>query len=224
MSIIKSITQGFINCRLFRIVQVAIAYALDYFFDFKYGTDTRSIVKLNALDIDSSNIAYGSQYQPTHALPLKKLFKKLNLPSDKIIVDLGSGKGIVLMVAAECGYKEVHGVEFSKALCDIAEKNFTAFRQKTGSSTIMEAIHSDVTNYTIKNTEDVFYLFNPFDDVVLEKVMTNIHSSLKKHPRKIWIIYFYAHHKDIIEQDTAFSKVMEYRYLGQEFLVYSNQA
>ncbi len=220
----KGIWQGLKKRGLFGIIDLAVVYFSDYFFDLRYGTDTASNVQLNSLNIDSTNIARGNPYQPTHPLTLKKFLKKLNLPSDKVIVDIGSGKGLVMMVAATCGYKEVHGVEFSKALCDIAEKNFGTFRQRTGSSTIMKIIHSDATDYKIEETEDVFYLFNPFDDVVLEKVMTNIHTSLKEHPRKVWIIYFYADHKGIIEKNAAFSKVMEYRFLSQDFLVYSNQA
>jgi 16S rRNA G966 N2-methylase RsmD len=219
---IKSIKQSFVDRGVLGTFLVTITYISDYFFDLKYGIETASWAELSKLKIYSENIERGKHYQPTHVLPLKKFLKKLDLKPDNIIVDLGSGKGRVLIVAAECGFKEVHGVEFSKILCNIAEKNCTTFLQKTGSTAVLKTFFTDVTKYSIKKSEDVFFLNNPFDDVVLRTVIENIKSSLKIRQRRIWIIYSNPIHKGVIENDASFFNIMEYQNLRQDFLVYSN--
>lgn len=56
----------------------------------------------------------------------------------------------------------------------------------------------DVVNYLIPDYANVFYLFNPFDAIVLEKILQNIDCSLSKRKRDVLLFYFCAIHKDII--------------------------
>ena len=126
MNITKSVAQSIKDRGYWGTIQVTLSYIIDYFFDIRYGTDTFSWVELDDLQIQSKNIKRGERYQPTHAMSLRNLFRKLRIPREKILVDLGSGKGKVLLVAAEYGFKEVWGVEFSKELCHIAKRNFKA--------------------------------------------------------------------------------------------------
>ena len=95
----------------------------DYLFDLKYGIDTFSWVEVDDLKIDNHRKKRAKMYQPTCTLPLRKLLKELNIPPGKVFVDLGCGKGIVLLVASDFGFKEARGIEFSPVLCDIAIKN-----------------------------------------------------------------------------------------------------
>ena len=222
MNILKSIRESIKNRGIDDTFQVMLSYIIDYFFDIKYGTDTFSWVELENLEIESKNIQRGEKYQPTHAMQLRNLFRKLQIPRDKTIVDLGSGKCRVLLVAAEYGFKKVRGIEFSKELCRIANQNFISFSKSYPNGTKFDIIQADVEEYQIRDDEDIFYLFNPFDDVILSKVLNKIINSIKKRNRKVWIIYFNALHKGVIEKSKHFTKTMEYKNLGQEFLVYTN--
>ena len=69
------------------------------------------------------------------------LFKKLKIPDDKVFIDIGSGKGRVLLIAAEFGIKEVRGIEFSPVLCEIAKKNISIYKEKTKSKTAFKIIN-----------------------------------------------------------------------------------
>jgi SAM-dependent methyltransferase len=220
MNISKAIRESIKERGIWGTLQVTISYIIDYFFDIRYHTDTFSWVELEDLQIESKNIERGERYQPTHALPLRNLFRKLQIPTDKTIVDLGSGKCKVLLVAAEYGFKKARGIEFSKELCAIANQNFKAFSKKHPNQTKFDLIQADVSKYPIHDDEDIFYLFNPFDDVVLSKVLSRIITSIKNKNRRIWIIYFNALHKDVIDNSKYFTRAMEYKSLGQEFLVY----
>jgi SAM-dependent methyltransferase len=204
-------------------IQADLAYAFDFLFDLKYGIDTSAWQDLAAPDIDSPNIDHGKRYQPALPFSLKKVLKKFRFPSNEVLLDFGCGKGRVLMVAIACGFTEVHGVEFSRSLCDIARENIAAFLLKTGASAVVKITHQDVVDYPIQPAESVFFLFNPFDEVILRSVLENVKASVLKHPRKIWIIYFNALHRENLESDPAFSILFESRYWGQECLLFSNR-
>ena len=91
---------------------------IGYAFDIKYRTNTTSHVRLKDLEIQSNHKERGEQYEPTNIIPLKKLFNNLKFPIHSVFVDLGCGKGRVLLIASEFGFKEVRGIEFSYELLD----------------------------------------------------------------------------------------------------------
>ncbi len=83
------------------------------------------------------------------------------------------------MVAAHYGFTDITGIDFAKALCALAEKNVqnTIPRFPLAKFNI---ICDDVVNYKIQKNQTVFFFFNPFDDVIMLKVVKNILSLLKK--------------------------------------------
>src|ERR1035438_2297402 len=98
-------------------------------FDRKFGVDTSGIVYLSDLDIASPNFVHGTRYGPT----LKKTFDEVvgQVPiahSDFVFIDVGSGKGAVLLYASEYPFQRVVGVEFSRELHEIAQKNIARYQ------------------------------------------------------------------------------------------------
>ena len=146
--------------------------------------------------------------------------KYLNFPKDSVFVDFGSGKGRILLVAAKYGFKRVVGIEFSHDLCEEARKNLLLFRKKVGYDADINIIESDVVNYRIKDDENTFFLFSPFDEVITEAVIKNIRISFEKNPRKILLIYNNPVYRNIVE--VHFMKLIDYVYGGSEFVVYTN--
>jgi len=194
-------------------------------FDIRYGTETSTMVPLNQLTIDSDSKERGYSYAPSKATPLKKFFNtiKSQIPADSVFLDLGCGKGKALLVASEFSFKELRGVEFAKELCEIARNNIAAYKTKTGVSCQFQIIESDVINYVINTDENVFFMFNPFDEIILNKVLHNIESSLLIYPRKILIIYYYPINKHVIESSNIFVKSQDLSFGEHNFIVYSNR-
>lgn len=203
-------------------ISVILSHIIDYYFDMKYGTNTMSRSKLEDLKIESNYKERGGMYQATRALPLRKLFKNLMIPNGSVFVDFGCGKGRVLLIASAFGFKELRGVEFSPELCEIAQNNCSVYKDKTKGKAEFRIIESDVVDYIIKDDENVFFMFNPFDAVVLSKVIKNIITSLTRQPRKILIIYHNPVYGGIIENQGSFVKLEEFAFWGQDFAVYSN--
>jgi predicted RNA methylase len=208
------------NKGLKRSIQSLLSILEDYWFDIKYGIDTIHWVELDDLEIKSKNKEKGRRYQPTRVRHFNKLMNTLTFPSNSVFVDLGSGKGRVILMATKYGFKRVVGVEFSHDLCEKARKNLLLFKKKSRLDVDVDIIKSDVVDYEIKDDENVFFLFSPFGEFVTAEVLKNISISLEKKPRRVWLIYNNPVHHKIVER--RFVKLTDYVYGGTEFIVYTN--
>lgn len=198
---------------------------IDRWFDFRYGLDTCGSERLEDLTVDSANQSRGTQYEPARSLLLRRFFGEVRrlVPSESVLVDLGCGKGRVLLIAAQSGFVEVKGVEFAHELCEIARRNCSTFKQTTGIPADFKIIESDVLDYRIEARDNVFFMFNPFDDLVLAKVLANIESSIKEFPRSVYLCYYNPAFPGSAEDHTAFSKIIDVTHWGYRFKVYSNR-
>jgi cyclopropane fatty-acyl-phospholipid synthase-like methyltransferase len=155
---------------------------------------------------------------------LRTLLRKLDLPKDGVFIDLGSGKGRVLLIAAQYGFQRIIGVEFSPELCEIARENVNVFLGRTQITAQTEVIESDVATFPIDCDYNVFFMYNPFERVVLARFLSNLHSSLLQSPRKIWLIYHNPVDDEIIDGSKLFSASEEFKFSGAPFpfRVYQN--
>jgi hypothetical protein len=94
------------------------------------------------------------------------------------------------------------------------------FQKKRVFNVNVEMVESDVVNYEIKDDENIFFSFSPFDEVIMDEVIKNIFISLEVNPRRIWLIYGNPVHRNNIE--TAFMKLTDYVYGSKEFAIYPN--
>lgn len=93
-------------------------------FDLLYGSETSTIREVGTLDVESANVRHAVRYQPSSADLVRNAFEQLQLDlTEFTFIDFGSGKGRVLLLAAEYPFSQVIGVEFSRELNDIAQQN-----------------------------------------------------------------------------------------------------
>jgi SAM-dependent methyltransferase len=189
----------------------------------KYKLDTIKIDNLQQQTIKSNNLKHASIYQGTNYFIIEKAFEFLrNENANYHLVDFGCGKGRVLIVAAYYGFKKITGIDFSASLCNEAEINIEKIRPLFPSLDF-QIICEDAVNFQIENDANVFFFFNPFDEVIMLQVVKNILSSLKKNPRKIYVVYVNPLHKEILLsagfEEEYFFKKMEYL----EFVILSKE-
>ena len=104
--------------------------------------------------------------------------------SDDVFVDLGSGKGRVLLSVATKNLKKVIGIEIRKDMFDIAMENLEKSKMK---NTPVEIVNADVATFDMKEGT-IFFMFNPFGINTQKRVLENIRSSLVVNPRQVRII------------------------------------
>ena len=204
--------------------KIAFSSATDRCFDWRYGTDTYQAVDVEELQARSNNSQHAVHYQATKAGPFKKLLRHLQLPANSVFVDYGSGKGRVVMLAAQQArrFKRVVGLDFSPRLCAIARRNVETFRRRVGSLAPVAILEADATAHEPSADANVFFFYNPFNEVILRQVIARIGQSLTSHPRPIWLIYGTPLHAQVIEQSGLFQSPTALSFGGMEFRVYTN--
>ena len=160
-------------------------------FDFKFHVDTSTIVRLEQYDIDEEKKKTAVRYQPTPIKPLRSILQALDIDHSRYtFVDIGSGKGRVLLLASEYPYKKIIGVEISNRLHRIAQKNFETWTNSQQKCQDLECICVDAREYQFPEDPLVLFFFTPFTGDVLGRVIDNLNKSLSENPRPVEVIYF----------------------------------
>jgi SAM-dependent methyltransferase len=159
-------------------------------FDLKYGTDTSGTIEPASMDIPRGSVAHAKRYQTAIVEVFMEILKDLSVQSEKFVfIDLGSGKGRALMLASQFPFKEIIGVELSADLHDVACRNIQIYKKQEPVSCEIRSVCADASRFDIPLEPIVFYLFNPFDEQVMNAVLANIESSLQTLHRDIYIAY-----------------------------------
>jgi SAM-dependent methyltransferase len=127
-------------------------------------------------------------YDPTQPKYIRWAFRNLPIdPAAYSFVDFGSGKGRVLIAAAERPFLRVVGVEYSKDLHEAAVANIgSAKRIKCRDTT---SLCMDAAEFSIPETPCVLYFYNPFRGETMDRVLSNIQASLTRAPRPLFLVY-----------------------------------
>ena len=182
----------------------------------KYGLNTFSPSELNKYKIDKGDRTKAFRYEAVNYYILENLlenFRKL-FPEEKKLLDVGCGKGRVLVVAAHYGFIKLTGVDFAKELCEDAGKNMNKTKMRFPGIDY-KIICDDVLNYPLAADDTVLFLFNPFNKEILVKFVENIVRSLKDFPRTIYILYASPKYEDVL-LERGFKEV--YRVKKMKFL------
>ncbi len=152
--------------------------------DRKYGVDTSGQIDLVDISVLGPNKTGG--YSSVSTSPSAFAFLSAFFPPNWehfTFVDVGCGKGRVLMLAALYGFDTIIGIEFAPLLCDVANRNLTNF---TGCRPAdWSVVNADAA--TIDLPVDgplLIYSFNPFNADIWKLFITNLIKAREvgKHP------------------------------------------
>lgn len=193
-------------------------------FDARHGTETLADVRLQGLAIDSPNRQLGNRYHPTPPRALRSVLARLAIdPADYSFVDIGSGKGRVLLVASAFPFKRIVGVEFAEELHRVAQSNIAAFLGRERGPVRhgpIESVLADATQYALPAGNLVLYFFQPFHGGVLREVLRNVRRAIDAAGARVWIVFFY-----LDNQRAVFDEVggFEHRFAWRMFDVFESR-
>lgn len=129
----------------------------------------------------------GNVYQPSRARNVRRVLRALPIreAGEYTFVDIGSGKGRVLFLAAEMPFRKVIGVEYSAGLHRAAKENLRRFRWPVGGCAQVEAVQADAATYPFPGGGLVVFLANPFGPEVMGQMLRNLQESVRKEPRHV---------------------------------------
>jgi SAM-dependent methyltransferase len=165
---------------------------------YKYGISTFAPVELNKLTIVNGDISKSSPYEAANYYLLEKLFTAFRKSSNAdSLIDLGCGKGRVLVVAAHFGFRNITGIDFATELCEEASANMKKLQQKFPYIK-WKVINDNVANYNISPGDSVFFMFNPFMEEIIENFLEKLERSCQQFPRTTWFLYASPLHKKVL--------------------------
>jgi len=119
---------------------------------------------------------------------------------DFIFIDLGSGKGRTLLMASDYPFRRIVGVELLPALNTMAVENLTHYRSESQQCFACESICADATRFPLPEQPLVTYLFNPFPEAGLLRVVANLVESIQRNPRPAYLLYHNPEHEPALAQ------------------------
>lgn len=160
-----------------------------WWFDATRHVQTSAYIPLERLTVVGDGKS-GFAYFPTRPAAARQALEKLPIEnySDYTFVDLGSGMGRMLLLAAEYPFRKIQGVEFAAELHGLAQQNISRYRHPARRCADIESVHSDASEFRFPEGKLVLYLFNPFGPEILTRVLANLESSLAQNPRHIVMV------------------------------------
>ncbi len=155
---------------------------------------------------------FHSPYQPTEPALFHEMLDALKRQTrldfrDFTFLDLGSGKGRSLLMAADYPFRRIVGVELLPALHEIARQNLAQYKSDSQQCFALEAICGDASTFPLPADPLLVYLFNPFPESVLRKVLAKLEASLREHPRAVYVLYHNPLLEHVLGENARFEKI-----------------
>jgi SAM-dependent methyltransferase len=197
--------------------------AYDLAFDRQFGVQTAGREEPAYLSADATLNHHARPYEPVAPARFHALMAAM--PSarweDYEFVDLGSGKGRALLLASAWPFRGITGVEYSSALHEAAEPNIRAFRNPAQRCRNIRSVCADAATYELPDAPLFVFLFNPFDEALMRRVVANVERSLEARPRPIVIGYVNVEHPGPLDASPLWQRFAQGKAQEMPFAIWS---
>jgi SAM-dependent methyltransferase len=150
------------------------------------------------------------RYEPSGWRTLRRILRADDIHADDVFLDIGSGKGRVLLQAAQYPFRRIIGVELAEPLTKIAAANLEARRAGLTCKDI-ELVIADALEYTIPKDVTMVFLYNPFRGATFERFAARLVNAVDQHARPLRLIYSTPMEHDLLIATGRFRQVREVR-------------
>jgi SAM-dependent methyltransferase len=155
---------------------------------------------------------FNSPYQPTEPALFHEMLDTLQQQvhldfREFTFLDLGSGKGRTLLLASDYPFRRILGVELLPTLHQIAQENLKKYSSESQKCFALESICGNATDFPFPGEPIVLYLFNPFPESGLKRMIANLERSLQQNPRPIYVLYHNPLLEHVLSESAALAKI-----------------
>jgi hypothetical protein len=195
-------------------------------FDRRHGTDTAQEVSLIDAGVPADQSGRGNVvYRPDWESEFHASLAALDISFDGFaFVDIGSGKGKLLLLASDYPFARVVGIEYAPRLHAIAQENIARYRSSRQRCHALEAVLGDALTYRLPDGPLVGYIFNAMDATSTKALMEHVDDELGSRAEPAFVVYRNARH--VRENADGFASVRKLRRLKSDanLLVFGNAA
>lgn len=151
-----------------------------------YGVDSADKVGLDALGYDPAERV---AYEPSRWLALPVGLSGWAVGEGDVLVDIGAGKGrVVVQAARHYRFRRVIGVELSATLAEQARANVERNRGRLRCPNV-ELVTSDALAWEPPGDLTIAYLFHPFPGEVFSELVARLAAFVTARDRPLRIVY-----------------------------------
>ena len=145
--------------------------------------------------------------------------------SEYTFVDIGSGKGKALFMAADLPFKRIVGIEYAAGLHEVAVRNVTAYRSATQRCKDIVPVHADALEYPLPEGPLVLFIFNALDKETTRSLLITLDQKAASEQHRP-IILIYANLRSVREVGNVFSGLQRLRIVRRtrKFVILDNEA
>lgn len=193
------VPEGLLNT--LRVIRAQAYRSRQRAFDRRFGVDTAGVLSARDMDVPEEKRRSGTAYMATPRATFVRMLRSVTLAHQEFtFLDIGSGKGAVLLYASDLPFRKIVGVEYSAKLNEIAQANIRRYSNPKMRCRDLTTLCVDAVDYPIPDGPLIFYLHNPFSEDVMVRVMANIESSIRKSPREVIVMSYNPVVEDILDQ------------------------
>jgi SAM-dependent methyltransferase len=167
--------------------------------------DTTQTVDLAQLGLDAPDRV---NYEPAGWRELRRILRPAEVSGEDVFLDLGSGKGRMILLAARYPFRKVIGVEIAEPLIAVARRNVASCRLRRRCGEI-ELVNTDILHYGIPDDVSIVYMFNPFGGAVFDAAVAQLIASVDRRPRRVRVIYRNGRNYERLTRTGRFKLVRE---------------
>lgn len=157
----------------------------DLLFEQRLGVRTSGDVELQELGIAADGRV---KYRPVGWLTLRRILPPSAVTTDDVFLDIGSGMGRAVLLAAAYPFRRVIGVELSPRLVDIAHDNVDRCRARLRCKDVV-LVNADALEYEIPDDVTVVFMNNPVRGAIFAAVVEHMLDSCDRRPRTMRLVY-----------------------------------
>ena len=174
-------------------------------FDRRYGVDTSGLLYADALSTGHARDGANEGYYATapslldEALALWQTTLGGYSLEDYTFIDLGCGKGRVVLLAAGYPFRAVTGIELNPELARTARANLRRWPSTRRACLAVQVVVGDILELKLLPGPVVLYLFNAFDRSVARAFLARLEDATRSRTAPIDLIYMHPDQADLFE-------------------------
>lgn len=173
-------------------------------FDHVHGVDTQQSLDKTALDIDPDRSPGIEGYEPATIKHLRLMVEQIPQPlEDWSLVDIGSGKGRVVLFAMALPFRRVVGIELFARLHAIALANLERYRGPRRAGAV-DLVCSDAAQAPLPEGDTVVFIYNALRGTLLERLLDHLERTAASSAARRLLIYSNPVERHRIDNRPAF--------------------
>ncbi len=119
---------------------------------------------------------------------------------DYTFIDIGSGKGRVLMLASEHPFREVIGIESNLPLANVARRNLARWLRTPRACPHLRVLDGDALTLPIPDGAVVLFFFNAFERELTKRLLDRVAMTAATRIGPIDLIYIHPDFDELVRQ------------------------